>query len=82
MSAIIKQHIEQEELDAISTIFVAHKNNSLELVTSDVVKQEINNLPTEYLQEHKDIFDTFKNIPVAEKSYFLYSTSKWASYRS
>jgi len=66
ISGIAKQDIKDEDLVALTEILKMHKDNKVEIVTSEVAKEELNKIPPEYRSKHLMVYNLLNNVPTVE----------------
>jgi hypothetical protein len=66
ISGLAKEDIPQEEQEALLNILKAQKSGDLKLVTSDLTRRELENIPSEYRQKHEVIYNLVADVPIAK----------------
>jgi hypothetical protein len=66
ISGLAKEDIAQEEQTALLNILKAQKSGDLKLVTSDLTRRELENIPSEYRQKHEVIYNLVADVPIAK----------------
>ena len=66
ISGLAKEDIAQEEQKALLNILKEQKSGDLKLVTSDLTKRELENIPYEYRQKHEVIYNLVADVPIAK----------------
>lgn len=66
ISGLAKEDIAEEEQKALLIILKAQKCGDLTLVTSDLTRRELANIPSEYRQKHEVIYNLLADVPIAK----------------
>ncbi len=65
ISAIVKSDIKEDEQVALVKLKEKYIANQVELFASEHVEEELNKIPSQYRQQHLDIFGLFNSVPKA-----------------
>ncbi len=65
ISAIVKSDIKEAEQVALVKLKEKYIANQVELFASEHVEEELNKIPSQYRQQHLDIFRLFNSVPKA-----------------
>jgi hypothetical protein len=66
ISGIVKQDLKAEDLIAITKILEEHKSKKLQLLTSEITKEELERIPAAFQTLHKTIYNLLNDIIIAQ----------------
>jgi predicted nucleic acid-binding protein len=69
VSGLAKGDLPIAERTALAKVLRLHKAQNIQLVTSSLVKDEIDKIPEEYRWQHETIYNLLANIPIASASW-------------
>lgn len=66
ISGLAKEDLAQAELAALLEILQQQKSGGVSLVTSDMARRELDNIPDQYRMKHQFIYNLIADVPTAK----------------
>lgn len=66
ISGLAKEDIDLSELEALSRILELQSNQTIEIVTSSVAKEELEKIPENFKRRHMMVYNLLKNVPAVD----------------
>lgn len=66
ISGLVRNDLQSNEIESLYTLLRLFENGSINLITSEITRIELDKIPEKYKRPHLELYQIFQNVPLAK----------------